>query len=249
MANKAGENAVGYSHDRVDRAATPLCGAHRGAKGNPLLIKPQLGAVKGTAYDLPSDFQFTYGLKMPRDGLTAGLVVDNWAEHAGTKDMLPARDFKALNKAAIKAGNLDAKSVRDYTNSHDIRVKLGGDTQASPLPIDDNTVFGKTVRRRNPNHGRARPPSSSLPRAPRHALTSHPDLGPMQVRPSTPFGDLVSHGFRYDWVMNSALADEYVRAARDAPWVAGRTCACVHAHGMRGDLTLAGVVAGEGDEA
>ena len=39
----------------------------------------------------------------------------------------------------------------------------------------------------------------------------------MQVRPSTPFGDLVSHGFRYDWVMGSELAENYVRAPPREP--------------------------------
>jgi len=33
--------------------------------------------------------------------MTAGKVVDNWAVHQGTKDQLPARDFKALNKVRL----------------------------------------------------------------------------------------------------------------------------------------------------
>ena len=31
------------------------------------------------------------------------------------------------------------------------------------------------------------------------------------TRPSTPFGDLVSHGFRYDWVMSSEPAEVAVQ--------------------------------------
>lgn len=172
MANRDGPM---YSHDRRDATATPLCGAHRGTRANPLLTKTQLGSVKATSYDLPADFQFTYGMQQPRDGLTAGGVIDNWAEHSGTQNMKPARDFKALNKQAIMAGNLDSKSVREYTKSHDIRVRVGGQSRSAPLPIDENTTFGKTVR------------------------------------PSTPFGDLVSHGFRYDWVMQSELAENVVQ--------------------------------------
>lgn len=30
-------------------------------------------------------------------------------------------------------------------------------------------------------------------------------------RPSTPFGDLVSHGFRYDWVMTAEPAESAVQ--------------------------------------
>ena len=32
-------------------------------KSNPLLVKSQLGTVKSTSYDLPTDFQFTYGMR------------------------------------------------------------------------------------------------------------------------------------------------------------------------------------------
>mmetsp|Transcript_21023 Transcript_21023/g.44346 ORF Transcript_21023/g.44346 Transcript_21023/m.44346 type:complete len:237 (-) Transcript_21023:181-891(-) len=153
MSTKPGAaNEMSYSHNRRDQTATPLCGAHRpdAAKANPLLVKPQLGAVKGTTYDLPKDFQFTYGMKQERDGLSTGSVVENWVEHTGTKDKLPARDFTALNKAAVMAGNLDSKSVREYTKSHDIRVKVGGEKQKAPLPIDDDTTFGKCVRPSTP---------------------------------------------------------------------------------------------------
>lgn len=171
----AAQNQPIYSHDRRDETATPMCGAHRGNRANPLLTKTQLGGVKATSYDLPSNFQYTYGKQQPRDGLTAGTVIDNWAEHSGTHDVKPPRDFRALNKAAICAGNLDSKAVREYSKTHDMRVKLGGQQKKTALPIDENTTFGKTVR------------------------------------PSTPFGDLVSHGFRYDWVMQSELAENVVQ--------------------------------------
>jgi len=60
----------GYSHNRRDNTLTPLCGTHRietkGSRVNPLLQKPQVGCVRTTSYDLPPDFQFTYGMEMVR---------------------------------------------------------------------------------------------------------------------------------------------------------------------------------------
>lgn len=168
-----------YSHDRRDETATPLCGAHRKNKTNPLLSRTTLGTVKATTYDLPPDFQHAYGLVQVRDGLTAGMVVDNWLAHDGTKDMAPARDFKALNKGAVVSGHIDCKGMHEYRQSHDIRLKLGSEKKTGmALPIDENTSFGRPTR------------------------------------PSTPFGDLMSHGFRYDWVMQTESADAVAQARR-----------------------------------
>ena len=168
-----------YSHDRRDETATPLCGAHRKNKTNPLLSRTTLGTVKATTYDLPPSFQHAYGLVQVRDGLTAGMVVDNWLAHDGTKDMAPARDFKALNKGAVVSGHIDCKGMHEYRQSHDIRLKLGSEKKtATKLPIDENTSFGRPTR------------------------------------PSTPFGDLMSHGFRYDWVMQTESADAVAQARR-----------------------------------
>ena len=163
-----------YSHDRRDELATPLCGAHRPNKTNPLLTKTQLGTVKATTYDLPPDFQHSYGLVQERDGLTCGMVVDNWMAHDGTKDVAPARDFRALNKGAVMSGHVDCKGMQEYRATHDFRVKLGSEKKQMAMPINENTSFGRSTR------------------------------------PSTPFGDLMSHGFRYDWVMQTASADEFL---------------------------------------
>lgn len=165
-----------YSHDRRDETATPLCGAHRPNKTNPLLTKTQLGTVKATTYELPTSFQHSYGLVQVRDGLTSGMVVDNWMAHDGTKDVAPARDFRALNKGAVMSGHVDCKGMQEYRGTHDFRVKLGSEKKQSSMPIDENTSFGRPTR------------------------------------PSTPFGDLMSHGFRYDWVMQTASADEFLKA-------------------------------------
>jgi hypothetical protein len=168
----------GYSHSRRDETATPLCGAHRNKGTNPLLIKPQLGSVKASTFALPPDFNHTYGLEQVRDGLTSEMVVGTWAQHDGTKGMVPARDFKALNKAAIVDGSIDTRDIAEYRKTHDIRLKLGSDKKAEKKPFDENTTFGRPTR------------------------------------PSTPFGDLVSHGFRYDWVMQSEPAESAVQRSK-----------------------------------
>ena len=132
---------------------------------------------------MPPDFQHSYGLVQERDGLTCGMVVDNWMAHDGTKDVAPARDFRALNKGAVMSGHVDCKGMQEYRATHDFRVKLGSEKKQMAMPINENTSFGRSTR------------------------------------PSTPFGDLMSHGFRYDWVMQTASADEFlkVRAKKKPP--------------------------------
>ena len=109
-------------------------------------MKAQLGAVKATTYSLPEDFQHEYGLRQERDGVTAGDVVDNWADNDGSHSAVAARDFRALNKAAISSGHLDVKAMNEYRNEHDIRVKLGNEKGRAARGggnFDDNTAFGR----------------------------------------------------------------------------------------------------------
>jgi len=138
-----------YSHDVRDELATPLCGTFRdeGPKYNTLLTKAQLGTVKPTTYSLPSkgNFQHMYGLEQVRDGSTSADVVGNWAQHHGTANKLPGRDFKALNKAAAMEGIKTAAATSEFRQTHDARLKLGSDKTVEKKPYDDSTTFGRST--------------------------------------------------------------------------------------------------------
>ena len=139
-------NSGGYSHDRRDETATPLCGAHRPNTTNALLIKPVLGCVKATVYDLPSagnNLQHEYGLPQVRDGSSSAEVVGNWAQHDPNMKVQPGRDFKQLNKHAVVEGVINCKQMKDYRSTHDYRLKLGSDKVPEVKPYDVSTSFGR----------------------------------------------------------------------------------------------------------
>lgn len=139
-------SANAYSHDRRDETATPLCGAHRPNKTNPLLIKPLLGCVKATVYDLPSaagNLQHEYGLPQVRDGSSSAEVVGNWAQHDPNHKAQAGRDFKQLNKHAVVEGVINCKQMQEYRKTHDYRLKLGSDKVPEQKPYDASTSFGR----------------------------------------------------------------------------------------------------------
>lgn len=98
----------GYSYNRRDETATPLCGTHRQPTKNALLTKAQLGCVRGTSYDLPEDFGFTYGMANVR--AAGGPSSPATANHAVASAHARAR--RCLCCAAAAA------AVMDYCCSH-----------------------------------------------------------------------------------------------------------------------------------
>jgi len=136
-----------YSHDRRDETLTPPVGTFRPHK-NTLLLKPNLGAVKGTCYDLPSKqiFQHEYGLRQVRDGVTSADVVGNWAAHEPNPNVQPGRDFKTLNKQAVVEGATSCKDIHQYRNTHDFRLKLGTYKKEEKKPYDADTSFGRPTQ-------------------------------------------------------------------------------------------------------
>jgi len=138
-----------YSHDVRDELDAPLCGSFReeGPKYNTLLTKAQLGTVKPTTWSLPSstNFQHMYGLEQVRDGATSADVVGNWAQHHGTANKLPGRDFKALNKLAAMEGVKTSAETSEFRTTHDARLKLGSDKPEDKKPYDESTTFGRST--------------------------------------------------------------------------------------------------------
>jgi len=150
VAEEMAKAASIYSHDLREAPDHPPCGTLKPqpeASKNTLLVKPSLGTVKATCWDLPSksNFQHEYGLRQKRDGVTAGDVVGGWAQHDGTANKLPGRDFKALNAMAVVAGGYTSKDIADFRQTHDARLKLGTDKAAEATVWDSNTTFGKST--------------------------------------------------------------------------------------------------------
>ena len=162
---------------------TPPCGNLRPqpeTSKNSLLVKTTLGTVKATTWDLPSskNFQHEYGLRQHRDGITSADVIGGWMQHQGTGDLLPGRDFKALNVGAVTAGAMTSKDFSDFRATHDARLKLGTHKGTESLPYDETTRFGRSGDT------------------------------------STPFNDLISHSYRFDWMSAQPSAEETRRKSK-----------------------------------
>jgi len=112
-------------------------------KTNTLLVRPQLGKVKATTYDLPGD-EFVYGRSEKVLEAGAAGSVNNWQEHRPNAAAIPNRDFVRLNKYAAVNGVTTSKETADFRAVNDIRqppANLSAPTNAYFPPPD--TTFGK----------------------------------------------------------------------------------------------------------
>ena len=75
---------------------------------NQLLVKDDVGKGKPATRDLPPD-GFTFGKPDRRDVEGAGVVTSSWKAHEQSRAKEQERDFKKLNKVAIKSGVTDSK--------------------------------------------------------------------------------------------------------------------------------------------
>jgi len=125
----------------------------KGKKKNPLLVRPQVGKVKATTYDLPPA-HFAYGKKDQFDEEGVREVVHSWAEHKANAEPPPGRDFVRLNKSAALTGCTTAHHVRDFRKGHDIRLKgsLASGTRQIGLVVDNmqGTTFGRPSKPSTP---------------------------------------------------------------------------------------------------
>lgn len=168
-----------YSHDR-EAPNTPLCGAHRPSSRttNALLVRPQLGCVNPTTRDLPS---------------------------------------AAVNGPEAFQHEYGLRQIRDGVTAGDVcQSWLGNENSKNIEPPPDFKAINKagimagahtkeqlrSFRASNPIKMKlgSDKPIEHLPY----------DSNTMFGRPgraSEPMGDLMSHGYRYDWVMQSESAD------------------------------------------
>ncbi len=88
----------------------------------------------GRKCDLVDALCQVYGMKSDLDCEGAGAVMQGWMEHAPNAAAVPGRDFKALNRMAINAGQgLTANQISHFRKKHDARLKGGHAGKAEPL--------------------------------------------------------------------------------------------------------------------
>lgn len=116
---------------------------------NPLLVPTETGKSRAPTCKLPPD-DHVYGKVVGRDEEGAKEVIMTWKEHTKNAASMPGRDFKALNKNSVRAGNVTSKDMTEYRKVHDFRLK-SGEEKANQLKsgmteIDPLFAFGKKTR-------------------------------------------------------------------------------------------------------
>lgn len=156
---------------------------------NPLLQRSQVGKCKQYGYSFDSSATFGRPNALPL--FCANDCLNSWdfghpSIPAGTTSL---RSFLAVNRKAVAAGAVTAKTVREFRNR---AARKGADQPQEQRPILD--------------HGNGRSPTASHKHVPARAgsfsSVAAPSARPGQTfgvsnRPSTPMKDVVEHRYVY----------------------------------------------------
>jgi len=109
------------------------------------IIKPRVGCVRTTTYDLPND-AFTYGKANEVMDEGAGDIISNWITANPSAAKQSQKMVVAQNILAVKKGCITAKSMRQYGLDHpNVRMKevLIADNGNSTGGANHEGPFGK----------------------------------------------------------------------------------------------------------
>ncbi|KAG5185907.1 hypothetical protein JKP88DRAFT_310852 [Tribonema minus] len=125
------------------------------------MVKDTVGKVRSSTYDLPPD-AFVYGSVVRRDPEGAGQVISQWNVSKPSQAKTSDRNLIKTNVLAIQSGNLSAKEMREFAQTHpDIRFKA----PTSKLRNEDGTKYKEKVPFSGPygiGSGKAECPLSHL---------------------------------------------------------------------------------------
>ncbi|KAJ3187630.1 hypothetical protein HK101_009286 [Irineochytrium annulatum] len=146
---------------------------------NPLLVRDEVGKARPSVFDLPGQHHI-YGKLIERDPEeTTAQVLQHWNVRASTQKTVAALDYVTMNRQTVRQKIISPKEVREYHQSHAVRVKPessglssrglasgsvdgigkeggmregGGRVGGGPLPSDGNKDFtyGKPTRPSTP---------------------------------------------------------------------------------------------------
>eukprot|EP00775_Hariotina_reticulata_P003480 gene3479-3749_t len=139
-------------------------------RSNVLIAKTELGKVKKTTFN-NSTADKTYGMQLSSDTEGAREVTSSWKEHEPNPHAKPGPDYLAMNKAAADGGLVSSSQVKEFRETHPLRLRTGVDkvTKAAPIlpsDIDPSFTYGTPASFRsaedNRNFGPLEPPIKGL---------------------------------------------------------------------------------------
>jgi len=162
-------------------------------KSNPLLVKTEIGRTRRSTFDLPPS-QHAFGKVNRADLEGAKEVTLTWQDHRPGFHPRAAKDFVSMNRRAAMRGASNAKDVKSFRKTTDIRQRTGPFRQngtAVPLTqvqVDDHR---ERIRLRKLSFGKG-------------------------SRPSTPISHLISNDFQAEWLVEQKrhLARQSARGAK-----------------------------------
>jgi hypothetical protein len=88
------------------------------------LVKPRVGCVRTTTYDLPEDQNHVYGYVKPPDEMRCGEIMSSWVAADPSAGKVGTRSYVHSNILAIRNGCITASAMRQYIDQHpNIRLK------------------------------------------------------------------------------------------------------------------------------
>jgi len=111
---------------------------------NPLLVRPEVGKIKRTTYDLPTG-DYTFGKPNIPDPENAKQVTGSWAAHSLSRGSSPKVDLIAMNKKAARNGCTNAAQVADFKKTQEVilQKRSQGPTQNFSPHNGDGVAYGR----------------------------------------------------------------------------------------------------------
>lgn len=107
---------------------------------NPLLVRPAVGKVRKSTYDVPHDKVF--GLIDQKDLEGAKEVIHSWRVHEPNKAAQADKDFVRLNSIAMKAGCVSSKEHAEFRKTVDVRLDTRPTKKCASPPAAPEKGFG-----------------------------------------------------------------------------------------------------------
>ena len=119
---------------------------------NYMLLKDDVGRARPFTHNLPQDNTHSYGKPLRRDKEGVSALTTKWKEHQYRQLGGTDKDFRSLNKSALKQKATTSHQQYQYRSGTDLRLKDPTESMATKTfyktfnkNVDEETIYGKPL--------------------------------------------------------------------------------------------------------